>query len=123
VRARHIASGSSPAGRYVDLRTAERHRHVLDEFDHAILETAILVALRERETAEVRARLFETNDRGRCEASLRRIDDEQVVLPEDRERKAADIVDVQETRDLWRVIPARQSDRKVQTHETVLVHA
>jgi hypothetical protein len=123
VRARHITSCSRPAGRYVDLRTAERHRHVFDEFDHAIFETAILVALRERETPQVRARLFETNDRSSGEASLRRVDDEQVMLAEDRERKAADIIDVQETRDLWRIVPVRQSDRKVQAHESVLVHA
>lgn len=45
------------------------------------------------------------------------------MLAEDRERKAADIVDVQETRDLWRVVPVRQSDREVQAHESVPVHA
>jgi hypothetical protein len=118
-----VALCSIPAGRYVDLCTTERRRHVFDELDHAVFETAILVALRERETTQMRARLFEANDRGSGKASLGRVHDEQVVLSEDRERKAADIVDVQETRDLWRVIPVRQSDRKVETHGAVLVHA
>jgi hypothetical protein len=118
-----VRSRSIPAGRYVDLRTAKRQRHVFDELDHAVFETAILVALREGKTPQVRARLFEANDRGGSEASLRRVDDEQVVLAEDRERKAADIVDVQKPRDLGRIVPVRQSDRKVEAHECVLVHA